>query len=261
MQEIIDFSDSRGKILEKFLNRLGFNSIQDFQNANGLLCDGIFGLKSYNKLYHLLLKVNEVTYFEGSYYKQPFPKKQIVWHHSAGSDNAQAIFKDWQTDKRWHVATAIAIQDDGSIARGYDEGEGWAVHIGAHDIRLPNYRELETQSIGVEICNWGYLSEKNGKFLAWAGYEIPKEKVIELNYKGFKYFEKYTDKEIETLKIWTLLNAMRFDISLKYNEADMWGVSARACAGANGIFTHNSFVSWKSDVSPQPKLIEMAQSL
>ena len=117
------------------------------------------------------------------------------------------------------------------------------------------------QSVAVEICNWGSLTEKNGKLYSWANIEIPKKKAIELNYKGFKYYEIYTYKEIKALKYWTLLNAMRFGIALAYRKTDMWQLSQKAIDGVAGIYTHNSYISWKTDVSPQPKLIKMAESL
>lgn len=41
----------------------------------------------------------------------------------------------------------------------------------------------------------------------------------------------------------------------------MWSVSNKALKGQNGLYTHNSYRRDKSDVSPQPKLIEMLKSL
>jgi len=54
---------------------------------------------------------------------------------------------------------------------------------------------------------------------------------------------------------------MRFGIALAYRENDMWQLSQRAIDGVSGIYTHNSYLSWKTDVSPQPKLIKMVESL
>jgi peptidoglycan hydrolase-like protein with peptidoglycan-binding domain len=246
----------RINLLMNLISLTGSKSIRDFQAKNGLDVDGIFGINSYNALYKSLLSVTEIN-FAGHYYQEIAPKNQIVWHHSAGWDNARGMFDWWMNDKIWHVATAIGIDDKGDVFRGYDESF-WGHHIGMSNLQnLARNRE----SVAVEVCNWGALTEKNGKLYSWANAEIPKAKAIELNYKGTKYYEIYTDAEIEALEMWTLLMALRFDIPLDYRHADMWSLSQNAINGVPGIYTHNSFIEWKSDVSPQPKLIEMAKRL
>ncbi len=249
-------STRRNVLMNLMSESTGYNDIKSWQKASGIKDDGIFGIISWNTLYKQLLKVKEID-FEGYYFTQAHPKRQIVWHHSAGWDNARGMFEWWKKDGSVHVATAIGITDDGTVTKGYDEGF-WAHHIGA---RHPNNLPLNQQSVAVEICNWGGLTEQGGKLYSWANAEVPLEKVIELNYKGTRYYERYTEAEIQALKIWTLLVALRFDIPLDYREADMWQVSSRALAGGAGIFTHNSYPVGKNDVSPQPHLIYMAMQL
>ena len=260
-------------ILHNVLKEFGYADIKDYQSKNGLVVDGYFGAKSYDKLYHQILKVENVN-FEGGYWKEQYEKKQIVWHHSAGRDNAKGMFLSWLNDTVKHVGTSIGIEDDGTIYKGFDESF-WASSIGCksdvffkNDIpliyrngKIANNRILDEGAICVEVCNAGFLTEKNGKLYTWYNYEMPKEKAIELNYRGYKYFEIYTDAEIQALKYWTLLNAIRFDIPLYYSDSDMWEVSKKALSGEKGLFTHNSFRFDKCDVSPQPKLIQMAKSL
>ena len=101
-------------ILNNLLAELGYSDIKDFQNKNGLKVDGQFGDKSFNLLYHTLLKVIDVS-FEGSYHKSIHQKNQIIWHHSAGWDNARGMFQSWQNDNKEHVATAIGINDKGEV--------------------------------------------------------------------------------------------------------------------------------------------------
>lgn len=258
-----DEVSQRQGLLSIVLQDLGFKSVRQFQRENGLQVDGLVGINTYSKIYSAYLNVKNVG-FEGFYHKQAFQKNQIVLHHSAGWDTARQMFDIWKGDNAHHVATAIGITDDGEVIRGYDEAF-WAVHIGAYDVGLPNFMELETKSIGVEICNWGALETRNSEHFTWVGdfgkrgrgVTLPNEKVIELNYKGYKFYEAYTDAEIESTRRWIMLNAIRFDIPLAYNENDFWAVSKNACSGKAGLYTHNSYISWKSDVSPQPKLIAM----
>ncbi|TAH27954.1 MAG: hypothetical protein EAZ06_11850 [Cytophagales bacterium] len=248
---------ARRNILMNLLAELGFKDIVSFQKENNLTPDGLAGAKTYSVLYQKVLNVIELQNFAGHFYPQIFPKNQIIWHHSAGWDNARGMYDGWRADAVRHVATAIGITDNGTVFRGYDE-QFWAHHIG---MQHPFNLIRNQQSVAVEICNWGALQETSKGLQTWAGIILPKEKAIELNYKNIKFYEIYTDLEIETLKKWTLLNAMRFDIPLNYNEKDMWEISQNAIQGKAGVYTHNSFLTWKSDVSPQPKLIEMAKDM
>jgi hypothetical protein len=206
--------------------------------------------------------------------KQQDPKRQIIWHHSAGWDNARGMIDYWQNDARRGVATAIGITDKGELYRAFDESY-WGGSIGCdaktfiqHGIPLiyqngsvANNQLLDRSAVAVEVCNWGSLTEREGKLYSWANALVPREKAIELNYKTVKFYEAYTEKEITTLKLWTLLNSVRFNIPLEYNEEDMWQVSKNALSGKPGLYTHNSYRWDKSDVSPQPALINMAKDL
>lgn len=266
------------KILFNLLGILGYNGIKEYQKDNGLVVDGLFGQNTFNNLYHKLLNVKLVD-FDGGYFKQRYTKKQIIWHHSAGWDNARGMFSWWLRDGRTHVATAIGITDDGTVYRGFDESY-WAASIGckakvfkSNDIDyiwnrsssgnwyIANNRLLDKAAVAVEICNGGYLEKRGDKYYTWFDHEISKERVSFIDYKGYKYFEKYTEKELETLKWWTALMAIRFDIPLYYNENDMWSVSKKALSGERGLFTHNSYRFDKTDVSPQPELIQVAKDL
>jgi hypothetical protein len=265
-------------ILFNLLAELGYSDIKSFQKANGLVVDGVFGLKSHAALYNKLLKVVPVN-FESNYFKSNYSKKQIIWHHSAGWDNARGMFDWWKKDGRTHVATAIGIEDDGKVYKGFDEGY-WAASIGCkaevfkqYGIELKwaknrhgkwyatNNMSLDMGAVAVEICNWGNLTQKTKYAYSWANTVVDEDKVIELDYKGYTHFEKYTDAEIKSLKYWTLLMAIRFDIPVEYDEDRFWTVNKDALSGKKGLYTHNSYRVDKTDVSPQPHLIEMAKTL
>ena len=79
-------------------------------------------------------------------------------------------------------------------------------------------------------------------------------------FKGYKLYHAYIDAQIAAVKDLLLLWKEKYKIPLTYNE-DIWDVTVRALKGEPGVYTHNSVRSDKSDVSPQPKLIEMLKSL
>jgi len=124
------------------------------------------------------------------------------------------------------------------------------------------YKALDKISIGIEICNWGQLTLKNGKFYNYVGKEVPADEVCELAtpYKGNKFFHNYTDKQIESVKQLLLLWKDKYGIPLTYDES-IWEVTPRALKGEAGVFTHNSVRKDKTDIYPHPKMVEMLKNI
>jgi hypothetical protein len=124
------------------------------------------------------------------------------------------------------------------------------------------YKSLDKISIGIEVCNWGQLTLKDGKFYNYVNREVPANEVCELAkpHRGFKYYHNYSDAQIESVKELLLLWKDKFGIPLTYNE-DIWDVTPRALRGEKGVFTHNSVRLDKVDMYPHPKLVEMLKSL
>jgi hypothetical protein len=124
------------------------------------------------------------------------------------------------------------------------------------------YKNLDKTSIGIEICNWGQLTEKNGKFYTYVNTEVPSNQVMVLDtpYKGYKYWHNYTEAQIASVKELLLFWNDAYGIPLDYNE-DIWGVTTRALKGEKGVFTHNSVRRDKVDVYPHPGLVSMLKSI
>ena len=122
---------------------------------------------------------------------------------------------------------------------------------------------LDKNSIGIEICNWGYLTEKDGEFFNYVGGKVDENDVTCLDkaYKGKRYFHSYTDAQIESVRQLLVFWNKRYGISITYNDCDMWSVSKRALRGENGLFTHNSVRPDKIDIYPCPKMINMLKQL
>jgi N-acetyl-anhydromuramyl-L-alanine amidase AmpD len=211
------------------------------------------------------MNTKQVEFAPSNYFKEETKKKQIYLHHTAGNGDAEAVFKYWASTKD-RVATCVAIGTNGLIAQGFSS-RYWGYHLGlkqgvfnSHGVP---YQSLDKLSIGVEICNWGYLKEAGkGKFVNYVGREIPKKDVIKLDapYKGFQFWHSYTKEQIESTKELLLYWNETYGIPLDYNE-DIWAVSKRALAAEPGVYTHNSVRKDKTDVYPHPELIEMLKSL
>ena len=117
-------------------------------------------------------KTTQVSFPLEQYYQDQFPKKQIYLHHTAGNADAKNVFFGWQSDPG-RIGTCVSISGkgkntiDGEIVQGYSS-KFWAYHLGVKTkffqaMKLP-YKELDKHSIGIEICNWGQLTLKDGKF-------------------------------------------------------------------------------------------------
>jgi hypothetical protein len=123
-------------------------------------------------------------------------------------------------------------------------------------------RKLEKASVGIEICNAGWLTWENGKFYSSFRTVIPNEEVIEYvdKYRGQRFFHKYTDAQIESVRQLLVYLCDTYKIPKDY-QADMWDISENCLSGKPGIFTHTSVRSDKTDCHPQPELVKMLMEL
>ena len=168
------------------------------------------------------------------YFKEKTLKTQIVIHHTAGGGNAENVIHGWDFNPE-RVATAFVIDSKGEVFKAF-EPEFWAYHLG---LKTSQNLSLNKGSIGIELCNWGQLIKK---------------------FRGFEFYHKYNDLQIESLRKLILELTAKFAINKKYNS-DMWDISLNAILGKNGIYTHVSYRLDKNDCSPQINLITMLQNL
>jgi N-acetyl-anhydromuramyl-L-alanine amidase AmpD len=210
------------------------------------------------------MNIKQFDFPESQYYATKHAKTQIYLHHTAGRRDANQVFRGWASDPV-RVATCVSISGDGTIVQGFSSAY-WAYHLGLKSkhfqpLGLP-YKDLNKGSIGVEICAAGSLKEKDGKFVTWYGAVIPKEDVVMFDepYNGSRFFEKYTDEQIKATEELLVLWRDRYGIPITYNE-DMWEISKNALSGKPGVWSHTSVRNDKSDIMPQPEMVQMLKSL
>lgn len=214
-----------------------------------------------------------VDFPKSQFIEEEFQKVQIYLHHTAGNSDPFGVYKDWSSNKE-RIATCVTIAGkpkkndlffDGEIVQGFSS-KYWSYHLGLrestfHNFNLP-YKSLDRISIGVEICNWGQLTRRDGRFYSWANTVVSDEDVIELEtpFRGFKYFHNYTDAQIVSIEKLLRYWKEKYNIPLTYHD-DIFEVNARALSGEHGVFTHCSVRYDKVDIYPHPKLIKMLKSL
>lgn len=228
------------------------------------------------------LNLNDIVQHNFSskeYVEAIFPKRQIVLHHTVSGDSVNGDITWWLKDKK-RVGTCILIAHTGTIHQVFSS-KFWAYHLGEngkdHIHMGLKYQRNDMNSIGIEIDSWGGLCKHviTGEWhpAKWDKVAkrmvandrvkaIPKDQVQEYpeKYRGFFGFEKYTTEQIESLRQLLVYWGEVYDIPLTYDDT-MWDLSKNALSGKAGVYSHTSYRSDKSDVHPQPELIEMLKSL
>jgi|TARA_B110000285_G_C15086798_1_gene596677 hypothetical protein len=280
-----------------------------FQKQNKLTSDGIVGNMTWMALEYNPLELEadtdvttSATWIEqynlpdGEYVKQATYKEWIFLHHTAGRHNPKRVIDHWSKDQRGRVGTHYVI---GGIPSGADslnlkdnEGEWdgkimqaikdeyWGYHLGP-----VKSSKMHKGSISIEICSAGYLTQSDGKFLTWYGSEVHESQVCRLDvpYKEYRYYHKYSDEQIKSTKALILLLADKHGIDIKSGisallknntkqgasqyyiisgNPDAFNYNESANLGKiKGVLTHGQVRQDKTDIFPQPEMITMLSSL
>lgn len=232
------------------------------------------------------MNVKIIQFPQDEYFVNVFLKNQIILHHTSGWDNGAGVYEGWKRDRnrrggKLQVATCSVLDQEGTLFRGF-HSKFWAHHIGSSH---PNNLKLNQQSIGIEVTNWGGLKLIGDEFRTWVGdygrrgkpvlfkdekniIEYTPEYLKSLGiqrstFHDFEYFEKYTDKQIESLREFLIELGKVYSIPLEYKGNKMWQMCNEALNFESGLWTHVSYMPWgfKSDMHPQPELIQMLNSL
>ena len=227
------------------------------------------------------IKVLDYFFPDNQYYKEFTNKKGVCLHHMASDGTTVAGDIDWWQSNVERVATCVSIQYNGDISTMFDS-RFWAHALGIK-IKIfdffgisriyktksngkryvANNEILNQEFIQVEIDSWGRLTKRNGKYYTWTNKEISNDRVqyYPEGFRGSKYFEKYTDKQIESLRLLLLHWKEEYSLDLRYKGDIMFKVNKRALSGESGLWGHCSFREDKDDVHPQPELINMLKTI
>ena len=260
-------------------------AVKKWQWENGLTDDGIvgpetskyMGLSSTDlseKFYTTSngLQVEQYYLPYGEYIDEITKKEYVFLHHTAGWHKPKNVIDSWGRDSRGKVATEFVLGGpsvkgnddsyDGEMIQCFPEGcYGW--HLGKNGSHY-----MHKHSIGIEVCNFGWI--KDGK--TYAGTTAHESQIVKLSkpFRGYEYWHKYSDKQIEAIRLWLLWIAERDSIDIrkglveeiKDKGVDGFEFNEDAYYGkVKGLWTHTNTRKDKVDMFPQQELIDMLLSL
>ena len=211
-----------------------------------------------------LQKIVQERLDSNQYNHEEHPKRQIYLHHTAGGPSATNVAKFFNSQPG-RVATAFIIGAKGTIVQCFSS-KHWAYHLGLNQEVFNEagvtYQSLDKISIGIEICNYGPLTKRNGYYYNYLGARVDYTEVefLDKKYKGHIYWQKYTDAQIESTRQLLVYLCDAYKIPRDY-YASIFDIDKRALQGDRGIFTHNSVRKDKSDIYPCPRMITMLKAL
>lgn len=260
------------------------NAVKKFQKENGLYIDGVVGKKTLNALNinfdtdlsiikPFELDIDEYHLPKEEYLNGDYKNDYIILHHTAGGSNPRSVVDYWAKDSLGRVATEFVVggqncingnaKYDGQIVRAFPEG-CQAYHIGTSGSSYMN-----THSVGIEMCNFGYV--KNGK--TYTGAIVDPDQTISLksSFKGYLNWHKYSDEQIQKVRELLLYIANRDNIDLHeglYKWIRLEGAikafdfhEDAYDGNVKGLLTHTNIRKDKYDCCPQPNLVDMILSL
>lgn len=197
-------------------------------------------------------------------------KHYIFIHHTSGWNDPYKQIDIWARDKRGQIGTAYVIGGtnattgdktyDGRVLQAFDE-KYYAWHLGSVDAYMHKH------SIGIELCNFGYLTKKGNSFYTYTGALVKSSEVVDLGYsfRGYRYWHKYSKEQIKSLVKLVAYLGKKHDIDLRkgliswigqLGPSEAFDYNDEAKHGEiKGLLSHTNVRKDKTDVSPQEDLV------
>ena len=286
-QEVAELQQALGIDADGVFGAGTRTAIESYQQKNGLLVDGIVGPQTLaaireanattdnsEKVYspYQGLLVNKYFLPKGEYREGPTQKEYLFLHHTAGWNNPYKTVDGWAKDDRGSIATEFVLGGrsvrgdddhyDGELVQCLPEG-GYGWHLGKNGSQY-----MHTHSVAIEVCNFSYAVD--GK--TYVNTPIAADQLVTLPepFRGHSQWHAYSDKQIETLRLFILWMAERDSIEvrdglvaeIKKKGAKAFEFNEDAYNGRiKGMWTHTNTRKDKFDLFPQTSLIDMLLSL
>ncbi len=195
----------------------------------------------------------------GQYFTTKHKKSQIFIHFTAGGPSAENVMAGWAANDE-RIGTAYVIDRDGEILQAFPD-DCWAFHLG---IKGSNGK-LDKISIGIEICAWGPLTHKDGKYYNYLNREVPADQVTTLAkpHRGFTHYQSYSDAQMKSLLELLVHLVAKYNIPVQADFTAAWyDFNANVLKDSlPGIWTHASVRKDKFDSHPDERLTNILKNL
>jgi len=197
------------------------------------------------------MEIDKLTYRikTDNRYKTKTPKTQIVIATSLRKDNRHIIrfqHKDYGKTKRWNTYT---ISRDGKVYQHYDDN---------YYTDFLGIKEGDKCSISIVLENMGALFQiVSGKHINWLNEVCEEENVVEKDWFGYEFWERFPDEQLESLVLLCKELCEKHGIPKKFMEFFHYH---KETYKFKGIAFRGNYVEDSSDMTPLldiPKLNEM----
>lgn len=163
--------------------------------------DKIFRIPSY--IGEDNFRIYDYILSDESYNKEETRKESIYLHNTNSGPRPDLVIKNFNTGLKeanhfviGRKSFDIEVDCNGIILKAFDD-RYWAYCFSNKDI------ELNSKTISIQVCNSGPLViGEDGNYYNQSHQLISKDEVIELDneFEGSKFWEKYTDEQIDSLR-------------------------------------------------------------
>ncbi|NLO70229.1 MAG: N-acetylmuramoyl-L-alanine amidase [Porphyromonadaceae bacterium] len=204
------------------------------------------------------MKINLINFPKNQFFAEIFPKKQIVLHHTVSNPFSAKGDADYWASTPARIATYGILDYNGSLTKCFNSNQ-WAHHLG---VKGNNNLKLNQHSIGIELDCWGGLTLKDVKYINAYGKEISEKlEVVKMKWRGYEYFQAYSDVQIAVLGELLQLLMRKHNIPNVGLKDGNFNVRRDALAGKPGIYSHSNYRSDKSDLYPDSRIVNMLRNL
>ena len=286
-QEVRELQQALGVAVTGIFDAVTKEAVIAYQQEHGLMVDGLVGdqtlrairaehattdnsEKVYSPYENLI--VNKYFLPKSEYIAGPTQKEYLFLHHTAGWHNPYKTVDAWATDDRGTIATEFVLggpsikgnddRYDGELVQCLPQG-GYGWHLGKNGSQY-----MHTHSVGIEVCNFGWAEDGKN----YVNIPIIPDQLVTLpqSFREHSQWHAYSDKQIETLRLFILWIAERDSIDvraglvaeIREKGANAFEFNEDAFYGRiKGMWTHTNTRTDKTDLFPQPNLIDMLLSL